>query len=470
MTDIAYIISHGFAARMVLQTGLLREITNNGYKVCLVSPDSTDANLLNVAKGGGIKLVKFQIRSSFWNAQYQNLRTYILEDIRNNVALWEKHIESKRYKGRNLWYHIRPFLFYWIHKLVMSFPIFKRAFKRIEMNSLNSKEALNVLAEINPRILVSTYPVNLTEATLLHNAKRKGIQTIIHLLSWDNISCKGHFPALADKYIAWGPIMKEELMEYYCVPEDKIYVCGVPHFDLHHQSMMNPNYKDYLGQLGLNQDAPFLIFAMSAPRFSPNEIDVVERLATEVRKNTFGENMQLIVRPHPQNVAGNMADESWLPRLKSLDGKRVAVDFPALTSSRLPWSMKMEDMYRLSQLLLGAQVCINSGSTMSIDALMVDTPVVLSSFDGNDDLPFWNSAKRLVAFPHLKKFISLDGIQIAKSFEELFVAINHFRKDGSWLKNEREITRYQECGINDGQATQRVVRLLLEIVKTRDYS
>ena len=45
MIDIAYIVSHGFAARMVTQTDLLGLLVKEGKKVALICPDKNDENL-----------------------------------------------------------------------------------------------------------------------------------------------------------------------------------------------------------------------------------------------------------------------------------------------------------------------------------------------------------------------------------------------------------------------------------------
>ena len=42
MFDIVYIVSHGFASRMVTQTNLLGKLVQAGKSVALISPDKED--------------------------------------------------------------------------------------------------------------------------------------------------------------------------------------------------------------------------------------------------------------------------------------------------------------------------------------------------------------------------------------------------------------------------------------------
>ncbi|MEM8529106.1 MAG: hypothetical protein AAF806_19845 [Bacteroidota bacterium] len=466
MVDIAYIVSHGFAARMLTQTNLLGKLVEKGLKVALITPDKEDENLRNYCGKAKVELFEFNPSSSFWTSQYGNARKYFLEDIRNNTALWEKHLYSTQFnKSKRLWGKIQPRLFYLAYLCTKWFPSLRNWYKKREDKYLESESATHLIQKINPKTLVATYPVNFREGMLLKAAKQQHKKTVIHLLSWDNISCKGRFPALADEYIAWGAIMKAEFMEYYDIPANKIHTCGVPHFDLHIESRKHPKPQVYLEALGLNPEQSYLFFGMSSPRFAPREIDIVEHLAQQVQQNIFGEEMQLIVRPHPQNVQGNMADQSWLPRLEAINKGKVAVDFPNLVKSNLPWSMQQQDMSRLSQLLAGCTVSMNSGSTLSIDALMCGVPVILTSFDGDEKLAYWQSARRLIDYPHLKKLVYLGGVSIVDSFDDLFEMIKKYIENPNFNAEKRSKTLAQQCDNYESFSTPKVVNQLQALVR-----
>lgn len=450
---------------MVMQTNLLGKLVDRGLTVALICPDKEDANLKDYCNRAGVKLCQFDRKSNFWSTQYSKTRMYFLENINKNTALLEKYkYYTEINKPIRLKTKMKYFGFKAIHDLKEIFPFIKSWYKNREEKHLESGEADQFINSLSPKILVATYPVDFREAMLLTSGKKTGIKTVLHLLSWDNISCKGHFPALADEYIAWGPIMENELKEYYNIDEAKIHTCGVPHFDLHIQTVGNPAAKVHLEGLGLNAQQPYIFFGMSSPRFAPFEIDIVEHLADQVESGTYGKEMQLVIRPHPQNIQSGMADKSWLPRLDELDTmSKVAVDFPDLTTSKLQWSMQEKDMERLSQLLAGASVSLNSGSTLSIDSMMCDTPVVLTSFDGDNKLDYWKSARRLTDYNHLSKLISYKGVPVATNYKELQQRIEMFLSDPQSLSGARKMTIQQEC-LGTGQSTERVVVTLEKIV------
>ncbi len=270
---------------------------------------------------------------------------------------------------------------------------------------------------------------------------------------------------ISDYFIVWGPIMYRELKAYYGTAKEKIFMCGVPHFDHHIKIKEQNNFKSKITALGLNAEQPYLFVAMSAPRFAPKEIDIVEWLAATIERNELGKNLQLVVRPHPQNVQGSMSKSSWLKRLDKLQSKRVAIDYPRLVNSKVKWSMQKHDMDHLSKLLAGCQLCINSGSTVSIDALILDKPVILTSFDGSAQLSYWKSARRLIDYTHLKKLVELGGVQVVRSYSDFKSSIQQYLQNPDHDLDQRRETLKQQCYKNDGQSTQRVVKAVQQILK-----
>lgn len=455
---------------MLFQTGLIEKLTKEGKRIAIITPDANDPNLLELQKNPLIEVFEASAKNNIWDDDYLFKRKYYLENIKDNPALWEKHIQSVKYNtSKHPWRRVRPFWYYLIYQLIKIFPSIRDRFKQSERKYLVSKEATDLIAQINPQMVVSTYPVSLLEAKILFAAKAKNIPTTIHLLSWDNISCKGKFPVMGDNFIVWGDIMKEELLEYYGTPLERIHTCGVPHFDHHIKVKQQPGYRELLMELDLQPDQPYIFMAMSSPYFAPGEIDIAEWLSKAVEQDVFGKDIQLIIRPHPQNVSGFMADKKWLPRLKKLKSNRVGIDFPKLVKSKMRWSMAKNDMDHLSNLLIGCSVCLNSGSTVSIDALIVEKPSILTSFDGDKKLSYWKSARRLIDYNHLRKFIESGGATPVFSYEELQNKINAYIKNPSLDKEKRDHALKRQCFRNDGQSTERAVEVMLrEIEKLRN--
>jgi len=443
---------------MIIQTDLLGKLAKKGFSVGVLTPDTTDEVLVEYCQSAGIQLWEYAPKASRWEGEYLRLRKYLFENVRKNPALWEKHLRDKfNGKKSRSFARIRPYLYLLIHDFLRVIPWMKKVLVRIEQQTLKDKKSNELLNRINPRWLISTYPVNLVEGRLLQQANNKqGTKTVIHLLSWDNITCKGRFPALADKYICWGAIMEGELKSYYNVAGDDIIVCGVPHFDLHVQVGNKVTNKD-------DSSKKYLFFAMSSPYFAPHEIDIVEWLAEEVGKGRWAD-LGMIVRPHPQNVVGEMADLTWIDRLKAIESETTKVDWPRLNTSKLKWSMKRQDMVKLSEMIAGCSISINSGSTVSIDSLMLTKPVILTMFDADKTLPWWKSVQRVIEFAHIDTLIKTGGLTVARNYENLIEAIDLYLSTPTYNLDVRKAAIQKECLSTDGLSTERVVEALSRMI------
>ena len=211
-TAVCYLISHGFAARMIFQSGLVKRLRAMGKSIAIIAPDAKDPNLVQNCEKYGVKLYEFTPEKG--RVRYLKFRKYLLEDVKNNPALYAKHLRSVESKENSASRKLVDYLSFWLNRFIINIPGGRKLVKAYEKRILKSEAADQLLQEIDPEVVVSTYPVNLPESVLLASAEALQIKRVIHLLSWDNITAKGAFLSLADYYIAWGPIMAGELEEY----------------------------------------------------------------------------------------------------------------------------------------------------------------------------------------------------------------------------------------------------------------
>lgn len=465
--DIAYLVKDGFPARMVLQSETLPKLVEEGKRVAIIVPNPEEEGVKTIAKRVGVELIQYETVNKWYLDDYYILKRYLFEDFKKNATLLEKHIRSYKemFKNKHPWRIVRPLVFSFIYYLRLIFPFIPKWVKKRENKFLRSAEVNSLLKRIDPRLLVVTYPSDMTESVYLKEAKALKIPTAIQLLSWDNITAKGFFSEIGDYFISWGRIMSDEFVEYYNFPRDKIYETGVAHFDKHINEVKPELKKQYVSEYKLDCSKPILFFGMSSPYFAPYEIEIVEWLAKQIDADKFGKDVQLLVRPHPQNVTGSMADTSWLPRLDALVSKKVKIDYPIIDKkSVMNWSMKSEDLFKMVNLLGSSSIVLNSGSTLSIDGLMQKKPVIMTPFDA-DAYPKWYiSARKMKDFLHLKKLTSSGGVVVVNNFKELKEAINKFIENPNHLLAEREEAKIAECGESDGKASERIANALIDIL------
>ena len=438
--NFCFVISQGFSFRMLTQTDLLAKLSKEN-KIGIIVKDSNDNIVRKYCEKNKITLIQLNINSRLIG-NYLQLRKYLLEDIRSNIALKEKHF----YKISNSSFYLKLFyrILYFINIILPNNILFKRfvnAFERYFFTNIDLNKKLSNYKIDN---IVSTYPVDPLEACVLNYAKINNINSITQLLSWDNILCKGYFPSVSKYYFVWGNVMKQELIDYYNIPKKKIKKVGVPHFDIHLDKDLDINF---LQNFGIRNSSKCIFYGMSSPRFNNNEIDIVEYLAYSLKSGKYGKDTQLIIRPHPQIIQKNtgLENRKWLKRLKKIKNDDVLINFPILSNSGVLWNSENSEMINLTNLLKRSSVSINTGSTLIIDSFMCRTPVILSAFDIVKNNFFWSSAKRLLSYPHLKKIIKYDSIFCANSLESLDNYILMFLKNKNNNKSSIENTLNDYC-------------------------
>jgi len=444
---------------MIFQTGLLRRLTERGVQVSVIVPDAADPNVAELCERDGVHPLEYPAPTQPVQRILKSLRKYIVEDIRNNPCLWDKHEELKR--GGGLRKKLTSRFGLLLNDMVVFAPRLRHLFLRMEQRILLRREAIDFIRQLDPDLLVSTYPVTAPEPELMLAARHLKVRTVLHLLSWDNITAKGHFQALADDYLAWGPTMKEELQEFYAVPEARITACGVPHFDLYFGKGKSPINSPLLDQLG-ETEQPYLFFAMSAARYAPGETEILRQLCEETHAGGRLEGVRIVARPHPSALSGVLEDSKTLNALTMLESEAdLLVSYPLMVSgSKMNWSIRNSDMYELIGLLRGAAVVINSGSTVAVEALALGRPMVITSYDGPKILPYNRSARRLKDYPHLRKLFADGGGEVVLNHEELMTIISKFIDTPGHHLKRRQFALRRQVGDQDGNATEVVAKAL----------
>lgn len=466
--DVLYLISHGFSARMLIQSNLLGLLKVKGVEVGIFTPFSKDRLLTEYCQEHDIKIYSYNYKLKLIDKIYLEYRKYFLEETGKNVALIEKYKWFTKYnKDVSFLRKISHDIFFHLNLLIGRFKFIESLIVIIDNWILNKPQVNQFISELKPKLVISTYPIDFNEALILRACKNyKKSKTIIQFLSWDNITSKGRIPQLADKYFVWGNVMTKELIEYYDVKIDDIIKVGVPHFDIHIKNSRFSNSDFDIHKLGLDPSKPYIYFGMVAARFVPNEILLVEWLVKKVNEKYFGGELQLIIRPHPQNLSGNMKSLDYIERLKKLCSEYVAIDWPDVIESELQWSMESRDMERVSRLINGCLVCINSGSTLTIDALICKKPSIVIGFDFVENEDYWKSAKRGLDYIHLKKLLQTKGIKVVYSLNELTKNLKILSKKGELIPiSDIEKTALEYCYTINGDSTNITVESIVKVLK-----
>jgi hypothetical protein len=312
------------------------------------------------------------------------------------------------------------------------------------------------LQEIAPDLLLSTVNVEaLFERPYVLAARDLGIPIVNAILSFDNLTSK---PAhlLYDHYLVWSRRMKEQLLAFYPqVAERQVTITGTPQFDFHRRPDFLWTQQETLQHLGLPPDAQYFLYAGGSQSLTPAEPELVTELTRWMEKDELLSSYWLVVRTHPLDDWNR-----WGATLSSSD--RVVLSQAWNTEpDEEGWALTTpEDQARLVSTLAHAAGCLNIASTVTLDAAILDRPVIGIRFEDEDDAPT-DIIYEGYDTDHFRPLVESGGLQVAHSWSELLSLMHQAITEPGRDKKGRARMVAQECGAVDGHAAERVVDALL---------
>jgi hypothetical protein len=317
------------------------------------------------------------------------------------------------------------------------------------------------LRELRPDLLWSTVAVSYLEAPYVLAARDLSIPTVTSVLSFDNLSSRWpHFQY--DHYLVWSESMAAQLLRYHPgLDSDRISVTGTPQFDFHRRSEFRWSRTQTLERLGLPGDARYFLYAASHVSLAPDEPRLVAQLAQRMGRDPIMTNIHLVIRLHPL--------EDW-ERWSSLSSDRERVILsPAWDTppDRDGWTLASpEDQARLVSTIAHAEACVNIASTMSLDAAILDRPVIGIDFRTEPESPQEILYEEYQA-EHYHSLVESGGLRLARSWSDLMSLMRRATEIPDEDREQRAAMVRSECGLVDGQAATRVAKAITRLARSR---
>lgn len=243
----------------------------------------------------------------------------------------------------------------------------------------------------------------------LRVAKGMGIPTAGFIFSWDNLTSRSRIFVPYDDFLVWHEKMRRQLLDQYSYvsPED-VFVTGTPQFDFLFDDEFEISREELCARVGLDPDRPYVFYTAGIARHFPDEhrhVELVIRLL---------ETLDLPVRPQLV-VRTNVKDTS--PAMREL----AARGLPDVVFPRVDWDERWhtplyEDLTNYTNLLRHAAMGINAASTVTLELLMVDKPVINLDFEPpGSDLDPRLGFRRHIRFDHYLPIAESGAVMVARS-------------------------------------------------------
>jgi len=454
-------ISRGLIARNILQNKFYDLVKSHFEKVVLITTASDEARFKKEFGASNVEIVPMPVgKESFWDSLVSRMNRHLIFN-RSTV-------------GRGLyWYILLPSRAAWILKFlrftlvrIIFQPLSKissirRAIRWFDYKCLQHTEVAqyqDLIRKYHPDIIFATNIIE--EAALLKAARREHVTAVAMPKTWDNPS-KLYFRARADAIMAWSPFMKEQMVTMQDYRENEVHVFGIPQYDYFLDGARAETRDDFCARVGLDPTKKILCFG-SEGKVMTSDADIAEILYDFVSNRALNEDCQLFIRPH----FGYKDDEKKFVSFAGRPG--VVIDTYNRPSSgfRDAWDYSTEHMNHFLSVIRHADVLVNTGSTLALDAAALGTPTIFIVFDGYEKNSFFISSARWYVCDYLEEFMRYNSSFIADSPESLRESINQLLKNPELLaQNQRKLCG-RFCHMLDGNSGERLFQKIYQYATT----
>ncbi|TSC63112.1 MAG: hypothetical protein G01um101448_97 [Parcubacteria group bacterium Gr01-1014_48] len=248
-------------------------------------------------------------------------------------------------------------------------------------------------------------------------AKQNKIPTVCIDFSWDNLHNGGIHFRRVDYMIVWTRIIKDIAVREYLYPDDHVFVSGIIRFDKYFQKQSNePSREAFLNSKGLDPaEKTILLTTVTAGNYDRDHI-LLEDLIEARAAGKFSGYPNIFVRLHPKEEIDKFK--------KFMDGSSYK-NFHIETAGkdrnvRLATNVEMEedDLLNTKYTLMYSDVVINYRSTMSLEAMIFDKPVI--------NIYYPEKYRQGYLHRHYEPILHMHAVALAGSFDEMVAQINEY--------------------------------------------
>lgn len=301
--------------------------------------------------------------------------------------------------------------------------------------------------------------INSLDYGLIAEATRRGVPVMTIAGSWDNFTTKGYFPFPAIRTVVWNRKMHDELLDLFSVPVENISIAGYPRAALLRNSIENITPKAYLERIGIDGYTGFVLYSASYGELTrvpqqpiPLEYIAIEKVCKKLLP-TLPDNICVLIRMHP------FSKESDNNYFESLE--RCFVYVPGRQDKYVERVMGMNDECHLAMQIAKAECIVSMASTISLDALSLQKPVLNIDFDPIEGLPYTASIRRFYEFNHFRDLVRIARLPLASSTDEV-VAYVHACLAGAY-KSPIDVAAFEKMYVpNESNQYSKNIRKIIE--------
>ncbi|HEX9600869.1 MAG TPA: hypothetical protein VF985_05225, partial [Mariniflexile sp.] len=262
-----------------------------------------------------------------------------------------------------------------------------------------------------------------------------------------------------DYYLVWSTVMKQDLLQFYTsIKQEQIKVVGTPQFVPYVMDDYKVSKEAFISEFNLDANLKTVCFSCGDTSTSKNDELYIETIANAIVDKII-EPINFIVRTSP--AEDPIRFHSLVERFPF-----IKWNFPKWTQVRAnhqeSWSQRiptLEDVKQLRALLEYSDLNINMLSTMSLDFMLFDKPVINPIF-GHATNGLYDD-QRFLGYAHIQHLVTSQSSKIVKDKEQLLAAISEYLNSDSDSLNRKNFIK-QQVGVSLEKTNKQLVVSLKE--------
>lgn len=345
----------------------------------------------------------------------------------------------------------------WLARAIANRAPFRRCIRWLDARVTPAGGFGALCERYTPAVVFATDVQNEYDVRLLHEAERRGIATVGMVRSWDNLAAKGLIRCIPDVLVVNNDIVAREARALHGVPEERIRVVGIPHYDRYLGEPPHPR-GEFMRRFHLDPARRYVLYAPTGDRYLKE--NALDREIIELSARLLPPTHQLLVRlPFSDDVS-----LGTLPRLPNVvvmqpGGKYLGDDDFSKNNE-----LTREDDEWLRDMLFHSDLVVAGPSTMCIDGVLYGKPVILVGFDGHRKLPYYRSVRRYYDYDHWQPLLAARGVRLAGNPDEFAEYLTLYLRDPHRDAEGRKRIVREQCGELDGRASERLTEVLRSIL------
>ena len=429
----------GLIGRNILATNTLKALRNHqDLRIVILTAENKQVQYQKIFGGGNVIVEGVKVLPENW---IDGIARVFFNNF-SDTAAWRIHRLISRKQGR--WF-LAPI--YWLVSKLGHWYFVRKLARWVDFYFLSHHRYADYFYKYRPSLFFATDVFHPVDVDFIKTAKLLKVRTLGMVRSWDNITTKGLNRVVVDRLVVNTKNIQDEAVQYNDYSLDDVAIVVVPHYDDYVVARRNSR-EEVLKKLGLDFRKKTIFFAPPSDIYSENNpisIQVIRALSKL-------DGVQLLIRLY-------IVGKASLGDLQQIPG-RIAIDDPGSSDSFTDVDLTAGDSH-LADLLYHSDVVVSFASTLAVDAVVFNRPVVFIGFDG-DSRAYWKSLRRFYDYDHQQNILKTGGVKLAKNIEELVGDVKKYLDNPSLDEAGRKKIIEERCWKLDGKSGERLANIILD--------